>query len=415
MPTLLSRLLCALAAAALALTAGLGLLAFAKYYSFIFLGRARDAASACCASRRAGRSASSASAWCSCSWAPSRRGRSTPLGSGLEGTARVQRWRRTTISHPLVLGPVFKEFSVLAPTWLSIVLPAYALLADPDRAGRPRARSPRACAARAGVGHRQRRRARRRAVPALRLLQPDAGDPARPARLPQPPDPRRRGRAPEREFTLDTRVVLAVDRFLYHAADQRSRCASPRACAPPVRPAVGLPALHADRTDRCPVPRPHSALMFQRILIAWDGSPRRAARLRRRHRPHPPLSTRSSSRSRSPTRPRTPRRTPTARSPPTPPPLPARDLRRGQGPRRTGRHRRRAPDHRRRAPRRSNPRYAHEHGFDLIVCGHHHSRRAGRLLLKGVTQDLVSAAATPVLVVGENHTAPRTAETLRRT
>ena len=42
MPTLLSRLLCALAAAALALTAGLGLLAFAKYYSFTFLGRARD-------------------------------------------------------------------------------------------------------------------------------------------------------------------------------------------------------------------------------------------------------------------------------------------------------------------------------------------------------------------------------------
>ncbi len=42
MPTLLSRLLCALAAAALALTAGLGLLAFAKFYSFIFLGPARD-------------------------------------------------------------------------------------------------------------------------------------------------------------------------------------------------------------------------------------------------------------------------------------------------------------------------------------------------------------------------------------
>lgn len=48
--------------------------------------------------------------------------------------------------------------------------------------------------------------------------------------------------------------------------------------------------------------------------------------------------------------------------------------------------------------------YAHEHGFDLIVCGHHYSRRVGRLLLKGVTQDLVSAAATPVLVVGESHT-----------
>jgi hypothetical protein len=35
----------------------------------------------------------------------------------------------TAISHPLVLGPVYTGFSVLAPTWLSIVLPAYALLA----------------------------------------------------------------------------------------------------------------------------------------------------------------------------------------------------------------------------------------------------------------------------------------------
>jgi len=33
-----------------------------------------------------------------------------------------------TISHPLVLGPVFPKFSVLAPTWLTIVLPALAIL-----------------------------------------------------------------------------------------------------------------------------------------------------------------------------------------------------------------------------------------------------------------------------------------------
>jgi nucleotide-binding universal stress UspA family protein len=45
--------------------------------------------------------------------------------------------------------------------------------------------------------------------------------------------------------------------------------------------------------------------------------------------------------------------------------------------------------------------YAHEHGFDLIVCGHHHARRAGRLLLRGVAQDLIADAATPVLVVGD--------------
>lgn len=56
MPTLLTRLLCALAAAALALTAGLGLLAFAKYYSFIFLDRLGPG-SGRCASPRAGRSA----------------------------------------------------------------------------------------------------------------------------------------------------------------------------------------------------------------------------------------------------------------------------------------------------------------------------------------------------------------------
>lgn len=45
--------------------------------------------------------------------------------------------------------------------------------------------------------------------------------------------------------------------------------------------------------------------------------------------------------------------------------------------------------------------YAHEHGFDLIVCGHHHSRRAGRLLLGGITEDLLSDAAIPVLVVSD--------------
>jgi nucleotide-binding universal stress UspA family protein len=46
--------------------------------------------------------------------------------------------------------------------------------------------------------------------------------------------------------------------------------------------------------------------------------------------------------------------------------------------------------------------YAHEHGFDLIVCGHHTARRAGRLLLHDVADDLYREARTPVLVVGEN-------------
>jgi hypothetical protein len=50
------------------------------------------------------------------------------LGSGLQALLGFDP-SSTVISHPLVLGPVFREFSVLAPTWLSIVLPAYALLA----------------------------------------------------------------------------------------------------------------------------------------------------------------------------------------------------------------------------------------------------------------------------------------------
>jgi nucleotide-binding universal stress UspA family protein len=46
--------------------------------------------------------------------------------------------------------------------------------------------------------------------------------------------------------------------------------------------------------------------------------------------------------------------------------------------------------------------HANAHGFDVIVCGHHHSRRAGRLLLRGVTHDLLEGVSTPVLVVGDH-------------
>jgi nucleotide-binding universal stress UspA family protein len=44
--------------------------------------------------------------------------------------------------------------------------------------------------------------------------------------------------------------------------------------------------------------------------------------------------------------------------------------------------------------------YAHTHGFDLIVCGHHRTGRAGRLLLKGVAPELIEDG-TPVLVVSD--------------
>jgi hydrogenase-4 component B len=131
MPTLLSQLLCALAAAGLAFTAGIGLLAFAKYYSFIFLGPARE-------ERVRERTPDGAqglgavSLW-GLGFVILFLGTVAPweihaLGSGLKATLGFDP-ASTAVTHPLVLGPVFANFSVLAPTWLTIVLPAYAVLA----------------------------------------------------------------------------------------------------------------------------------------------------------------------------------------------------------------------------------------------------------------------------------------------
>ncbi len=115
-------LIMALAAAILALTAGIGLLAFAKLYGGIFLGRARSAL------------------------APVREPAASPGVLILTVVALVLgaaapweiRWLghglRTilgfdpapdTISFPLVLGPVYRHFSVLAPTWLALGIPAF--------------------------------------------------------------------------------------------------------------------------------------------------------------------------------------------------------------------------------------------------------------------------------------------------
>jgi len=126
MPSLLSQLLCALAGAALALTAGLGLLAFAKFYSFTFLGQQRG---------RLGELAEPTR------WPLGVLGLSVVLlflgtvapweihliASGLQGVLGLN-LATSTISHPLVLTPVFAGFSVLDPTWLSVTLPAYALI-----------------------------------------------------------------------------------------------------------------------------------------------------------------------------------------------------------------------------------------------------------------------------------------------
>jgi nucleotide-binding universal stress UspA family protein len=50
-------------------------------------------------------------------------------------------------------------------------------------------------------------------------------------------------------------------------------------------------------------------------------------------------------------------------------------------------------------PARAILDHAHEHGADLVICGHHHQHRSGRLLLRGVAERLVSDAGIPVLVV----------------
>lgn len=127
MPSLLSQLLCALAAAALALTGGIALLAFAKAYGFAFLGAARKA-------RRSLRGAGSIPFELGAlGLVLTFLGTVAPweihgIGSGLRGLLGFD-LARPAISHPLVLGPVFRAFSVLAPTWLTIVLPAYTLLA----------------------------------------------------------------------------------------------------------------------------------------------------------------------------------------------------------------------------------------------------------------------------------------------
>jgi formate hydrogenlyase subunit 3/multisubunit Na+/H+ antiporter MnhD subunit len=214
MPTLLARLLCALAAAALALTAGLGLLAFAKYYSFIFLGAARTKLQIRPEPRRS-------LALLVLGTVILFLGTVAPweihaLGAGLAPLLGFNP-ATTTISHPLVLGPVFTNFSVLAPTWLSIVLPAYALLAilvvlaSRGRSVRPAVR--RAPVWVTGSG----------AELAAVQYRPSAYSNPMRVILRGPLGYRTRlnesnGCGGSSRLTLDTSVVLAVDRFLYAPA-----------------------------------------------------------------------------------------------------------------------------------------------------------------------------------------------------
>jgi hydrogenase-4 component B len=211
MPTLLARLLCALAAAALALTAGLGLLAFAKYYSFIFLGEARSRLAALREPSRwpLGPAALAAVVVFLGTVAP---WEIYALGSGLRGLLGFDP-ARTAVTHPLVLGPVFQNFSVLAPTWLSIVLPAYALIAFAIAFGSGRGRGVRRAPVWVtGSGAE---------VAAVQYRPSAYSNPMR-VILRGPLGYRSRllptDGAGEAPLTLETRVVFAVDRFLYAPA-----------------------------------------------------------------------------------------------------------------------------------------------------------------------------------------------------
>jgi hydrogenase-4 component B len=121
----IARLLLALGAALLALTAGLGLLAFAKLFGTVFLGEARSALG------RVAEVKGPASGFIALSVVTAALGALAPweiawLARGLQGTLGFD-LSRTAVTHPLVLGPVYENFSVLAPTWLAIALPAYAV------------------------------------------------------------------------------------------------------------------------------------------------------------------------------------------------------------------------------------------------------------------------------------------------
>jgi nucleotide-binding universal stress UspA family protein len=49
--------------------------------------------------------------------------------------------------------------------------------------------------------------------------------------------------------------------------------------------------------------------------------------------------------------------------------------------------------------------YAHAHGIDLIVVGHHRSKRTGRFLIHGLADRTINTSDVPVLVVANGRTA----------
>jgi hydrogenase-4 component B len=202
LPGLASRVLCALAAAALALTAGLGLLAFAKLLGFSVLGARRGAAMIM--ARPGG-----ALALVPLAVVTVLIGALAPweihlLGAGLSGVLGFDPAGQT-ISHPLVLGPVFEDFSVLAPTWLALVLPALATLAAALASARG-SRSPR----RAPVWVTG-------SATELATVQYRPSSYVNPIRvvLRGVLGYRRELRSADGALLLETRIVLAIERFVY--------------------------------------------------------------------------------------------------------------------------------------------------------------------------------------------------------
>lgn len=114
-PNTIAQLILALGGAALALTAGIALLAFAKLYGGIFLGRARSALGEIREGSGLGVGFAGL-AVCALALGPIAPWEIRWLGQGLQSLVGFN-LANQAISFPLVLGPVYKGFSVLAPTW----------------------------------------------------------------------------------------------------------------------------------------------------------------------------------------------------------------------------------------------------------------------------------------------------------
>ncbi len=122
-----AQLFMALGGAMVALTAGIALLAFARLFGGIFLGRPRHPQEPAPEARRGGIGfvafgvtllfLGAAAPW-EIRW----------LGEGLSGVLGFDP-AGTAVTHPLVLGPVYGNFSVLSPTWLALAIPTFLIAA----------------------------------------------------------------------------------------------------------------------------------------------------------------------------------------------------------------------------------------------------------------------------------------------